>query len=509
MSPVEGDDLACITGLETWSRQPSLFPQFAYLYEIQPGSYQLLRLLHAISGMDYLLLFGGITAGGAAAFIFFSSWLLARLTELRPVWCALAVIACQEFTAAAYYANTSALAGAVTLAGIWLTTRTKSSSSLWLGGVVIGVGAYLRLDAGLIAPATLGFQLLLVSSPWTALRRTALVASFGALTLLVLLALSGTSLVAASHTLSQRGLAGEGFLLVRNMPLMLSYSYLGIGISGFLLLVIQKFWRLAALICLGVLPSLLIYGPNLTTTKYLYYAAPFLLLPGIWLLAQCVKADGRWRRTARVLFVLMISAVVIETCGGLQSSSPPFRRFDPAPLRVVFARTTLGDKKIVFGLGEGEIMPTDDGFRLRGGLLYAPEVWRREKSLIIENLSRLDRELAKPGSLRVITSTYLSRIATESWLLRHGYRPQARQGFPGNDTSWTAAWTTADRQVTLVEINHTPTDQAEFLAVAESRGPVLFLNDLGRQGFRHLAGNTGRWQRLSVGDNDLLTIYRR
>jgi hypothetical protein len=506
-APVEGDEQACLNGLEIWSRHPALFPGAAYLYEIQPGSYQIIAQLQRWTGADYIVLFGVCTVLGATIFIALSSLILTRVTLLPIGWCALIALCGQELVTAAYYLNTSALAGAFVMGGIALTMSRRPLWSLWLASLALAIGGWLRLDALLITPAVLGLKLYTGLDGRRALRQTAAISTITLVILLGLLTLAHTSLSAAWINLRARGISGEWQPLIIKGPLVLSYVLFLTSFAGVALLVCRRQWHLLSVVVLGVVPSIFIYGRHFTTTKYLYYAAPFLLLPGLWLLRESLTLPTNRRWIGRLAFGTLIFAGLIESCIGLQTSSAAYRRFDPAALSVTFASGKRGEKTWAWGLGEGEIIPTDDAFRMRGALAFAPEVWHRQKVQILGEVHRLDVELSRPGTTYAVTSTYLSMVLVHAWLWRHGFMPGESQTFLRNETSHTTAWTAPGRTMTVVFINQTTTEAQEFSEATKHEGGMLFINDRGDLAFRHLASDPVVWRQLSPVRNGLLTLY--
>jgi hypothetical protein len=503
-APVEGDDVGVIKGVEARLRGTGDFNAVSYLYPIQPGSYHVLHGLSLWSGQSALSVFGFVTAAGAAGFVLFASLLLARATALRPAWVAVALLLAPELVNAACYANTSAPAGALAMAGLAIAQRAESRRSLWLAGVVLGLGGWLRMDSLLISPAALGLRLL-GAEPRRAWRETSEMAAAGILTLVTACAVSSVSWHAAWEAFTARDNLRDWRMLRINGGLVLGYATTLICLAGIFLAGWARQWRVLTLILAGVLPSLAVYGGNFTTPKYLYYAAPFLLLPGLALTAGLLRS-ANFRRVG--LGVVLLLFPLAETTAGIQSASA-FRRFDPQPLLLAAPLQRLGGKSFTVGLGEGEILPTADGPRLRGGQLWSPAFWRREKTAILQEIARLDRLLATGAYPRVLTSTYLSYQLADAWLRQHGYTAGPSRAEAANPSTFAVDFTRPGTRMTLVWINQTEADATEFSQWSDTRERLLFLNDRGRLVYHRLSGGAGGWRLLSPGENGLLTIYER
>lgn len=500
-APVEGDEMGVVNGLQAWARGTGDFTAAAYSYPIQPGSYHLLRLLTRLTGAPELSVFGATTALAVAGFIGLSTALLARVSGLRPAWVAVALLLTPEITAAACYANTNALAGVFLMAGLVVARRARGHAGLWYAGLLIGLGGWLRLDSLLLSPLVLVLRLMAnpVINP---VRETAETAVASLLTLAPAFLLAGLPFEASLREFMGRDNFSNWHTLGVIGWLALGHVATIMSAGGILWLCLRRRWGLAALAAAATGLSLAVYGGSFVSPKYLYYAAPFLMLPALTLLAALLGVPG-WRR---VLGGGLLALCFAEIFLGLQTASP-FRRSDPAAPILAVGPVTIAGKSVTIGLGEGELIPTMDGPRLRGGQFWAPESWRRAKTAMREEIARLDGILGGTPPEFVLTSTYLAFAITDGRLRRQGYEMGARQPFPGNPSSFAVDCRAPGRRLTLILINHTRNDTREFSAWTHPGRRTLFVNDRGGGEFVRLVANPGDWRRLSPSGNGLITLY--
>jgi len=503
-APVEGDEQGVINGLEAWTRTPGLFPKTAYLYAIQPGSYWALRWLHVMLHVAYLPLLVAMSSAGAAWFATIATCIIAPLVKLKNCWVALCLLSAQELGAAACYANTSALAGAVVLTGLLIGLRRDSMGSAVVAGAVIAAGGWLRLDALLVTPVLLP-ALLAGQVPWRrAFLRTAVVAVVVLFLLLTLLRASGLGVTDSWKLYLTRPGSDWSLLLTRGW-LALSLSWGLGGVAGLVLWLLRGQWLLLAVTVFGSLPSIAGYGGSLTTPKYLFYALPFLALPAVWSAAAASRSNGllgRWLGRAWLL------VLVGELFTGVRTSSAEYRRYEPGAFLVRLLACPWHNKTMEWGFGEGEVVPTDDGPRLRGGLWYSPAMWLREKDNSRAALVELDRQMNDRRIRRVVTSTYLSWQVVDGWLLRHAFGRVGRTSLVANPGSHTSIWRYDNRDIEVILVNHGRGERPQFEDVSREPQGLLFVNDRGKIGRVALGACLEDWRLLTVGENGCLSVYR-
>lgn len=501
-TPVEGDELGVVNGLQAWARGTGDFADAAYSYPIQPGSYHLLHFLNQLTGAPELAVFCATTALAVVAFIFLSSILVSRVTGLRAAWVAVALLLMQEITTAAFYANTNAIAAVALMAGLVVAQRAESRAARWTAGLLIGLGGWLRLDSLLLSPVVLVLRLGHVPSG-RALRETAEIALVSCAALLAACAACGLSLEMSWREFMGRDNFSQWQPLRVNGWFALGFVASATSMIGTVWLCLTRRWNQLGLAVTASGLPLVVYGGSFVSPKYFYYGAPLMLLPALSLLAGLLGAAGRPRRW---LAFGLLAAFAGEALFGVQTASQ-FRRFDPSPPRIALGPVAVAGKSLTLGLGEGEIMQTADGPRLRGGQFWAPLVWHREKVAMREETARLAGILRDDPPALVLTSTYLSFGVVDGWLRQHGYQVGPRQPFQANRSSFTTNCQGTRHRLTLVLVNKTPHDTEEFNTWTISAQRIVFVNDRGGLEFRHLASTTGGWLPLSPSGNRLLTLY--
>ncbi|HEU5079370.1 MAG TPA: glycosyltransferase family 87 protein [Opitutaceae bacterium] len=505
-APIEGDDQAVANGLIAWLNGWPDYRKLAYGFPIQPGSYFVYQAGLRLSGAAPFQVFGAINLIGALLFLGLSGKLLADLTGMRWSWAALLLLCAQEMSAAWCYANTSSLAGAVMLGGL-LVARSPHTWRAIIGGLLMGLAATLRLDALLIAPAC--FPLLADRlGDWKhAALTTAIVAFVTAVTLVSFYAATHVSLVEAWQLYGTRGVSHSWTMLPEMCWLALSTLLLVAIVCGVRSLIRTTDLSRLAVIAFGVVPTLAIYGPNFTTTKYLYYAIPFAMIPAaLWLHELATSPEKKFRR----IYQLWIVGAIAEAFLGFRTTAYLYRRFEYSKTGFELAAANLGTFKLALTVGSGEVIGTADGFRVRTGTWFAPEVYRREKSDLKTETARL-HSLALFGETEVmLTSTYLSNVILDGELMSRGVHPELQNPyFPGDHASRTMRWFKSPHALTTLLINHDANDRAHFAVATARSKPLYFLSDRGWQEARHLDVRAPSWTCLSPREDGLIELYRR
>lgn len=507
--PVEGDELGVVNGLEAWRRGSGDFDRAGYLYPIQPGSYLVLRALGAVGGGGYLTWFGGLSVVGALAFAVGAARLLADVLEQRFAWVLAGLLTLQECTAAASYANTSALANAVAMAGLCCAWWAHSRRGLMLAGALLAVAGWLRADSLLVAPAVLGLRGM--KSDWrTAVRETAEVALVSGVFAVFLFRVSGVGVgeLLAQYRARPNTAAPDLLALYGWLPL----GYTATIAAGVALLaaLVRRAWGVFGLSVLGFAVPLAVYQGNFASPKYLHVALAFLALPVGWMLGRLIaRARTSWFTGA--VAGAMVLVHLSEGWFGVQTSHVSVRRFSPAPLMAECDLSRLARRNLRVGVGEGEILLPSDGPRLRGGFLWAPRVWRRLKQEMAEEQALLAKVLPEGPAPRILTCTYLSYRMVDGWLRAAGYR-EGEPTFLYRADSWVSRWSGPRGTVELFMINIDHDDRLRLPDLVRDGTEALFLNDIGAVGFSQLVGNAteeARWQRQSPRTDALVTLYRR
>jgi hypothetical protein len=506
--PVEGDEQGVINGVIAAEQHRVNFLDFSYIYPIQPGSFLLLRAGHAISGISHIALFGSMSAVGAIAFIVVMSFLGARLCQCRAAWVALGLLSCQEMVSAGWYANTCAIAAPFTALALLLTLRSGRGTTLFFSALLIAIGGWIRLDSLLITPAFLPLAFARSRDWRTAITQTAAVAlGSGALVALLLL-ISRTSFGEAWSTFITQPY-GEGWIsLWHKVWFVGSISFVALTV----LAAAGLLWTRDLLLCVtafaALLPPMFVYGHTFTTTKYLYYPLPFLVFMVIGAALKGARSNKRW---ARAVVVMGIVATIGEGIIGVRTSTEKSRRFSVQPAVTIASGQLPGRKNptsLVFG--EGEIIGTDDAFRVRTGWVFAASVWHREKVAAVAESKRIEA-LVRRDDATLLTSTYLSTRVVTGKLLREGAQRESRKFISDDETSFRAVWVHGADRITQLLINNSPAEVRLFseYAADTEHAHVLFINDRGENAANFLGVTPKDWRRLSPSGNELLAVYEK
>lgn len=429
--PVEGDEQGVIFGVNAMVRNDALLLPLRYLYEVQPGSYQLLSTLCRMTGAPVELIFGTVTAAGAVLFAFAGARLLGELCAIPFAWALVAMLWCQEVGTAAYYMNTSALAAGLAVAAISWAGRPASPASWLAAGLALGCAGWLRADSLLISPACLGLVHWRERRWPTALLRTAGIAAGALLTAALLFKLSDLSVTAPLQSYSGRPALLSSWREIRDMSVMLLSPALGLGvILGLVWLLHRRQHALCGVALLGMTPSLLAYGGSLTTPKYFYYLVPFALIPALALsrhLARRVAGLSPMPRRAWWAGLVLLAAG--DQLVGLRILHDSTRLMTAAPTVLTLARVQLGSREPALVVGPGELITNDDGFRVRTGQAFAPWCWRREKIRLAGELAAVSAILGQGADSTFYWSSWFPRQLLFRELLAAGFVPEntARQ----------------------------------------------------------------------------------
>ncbi|MBI5422663.1 MAG: hypothetical protein HZA32_01165 [Opitutae bacterium] len=495
--PVEGDDQGVIFGVEGMvSSSPELLAR-RYLFPIQPGSYDVLAAAVRLTGVSAQTVFASATVFGAALFAVSGAGLLSAALSIPFVFALLAMLACQETVAAACYLNTSALAGGVALLSLVPFARRARRSLLLLGGVGLGVAGWLRGDALLVAPATL--PLLALHDGWgaRALRDTALAAFVAIIAFLALRQLSGAPLSAAIATFAGRAPESSTLRMTRDALLtLLSPALLLASLAGVVWLAARKKGTLLLLLAAGLIPTALAYRDALVSTKYLYYTIPFALLPGLLLLRTLL---AQRRRTTLALLALAATADAVAGLRVLPSEA----RFFSAPPAAFSTSFVLGSRTIKVVLGGGDVIPNEDGFRLRTGHLFAAETWRREKL----------HQQARLAEIRAFVETHSSEtLYFAGWLPEQlALRELFAAGFLPRDSVTFTQWHRGTRSIELRFLGHVG---SPYQPAGPAPSPTLGRDPLliglyGNQVSPTELADGRHWRVATAPAQGFVTLYRR
>jgi len=512
VAPVEGDEQGVLFGVVGMLKNDTVLLHMRYIYELQPGYYHVLIGLTNLTRVAPETLFATLTVIGALAFALAGARLLQLLLHWPLGWSLVAILWCQEITTAAFYMNTSALAGGPAILAVILAYRPQRSA--WLAaGLLLAVAGWLRADSLLVAPACLGLAYWRERHWRPAIIQTAAIAVITVVIFLGLYALSGTSVFDSLNSYQQRGFLHTGWRTFgETIPQMLSPALALAALAGLALLLAPTRRPLGVVLICGISASLFAHGTELTTPKYFYYIIPFMLIPALVLIERLGRAvPVRFHYTAGLAAVVLILA---DSVLGLRTLMPVQRIFLPTPPLATFVQTTWRDKPIALVIGSGEVVFNVDGFRLRTGKWFAPGCWHREKQRVLTDLATIRSWLAPQSAdgkrpLTIYWANWLPLQMAARELLASGFRPAERHTKdmgPAAEERW-------HRDGQVVHLRYLgyagSTFQAPGPAPASGTGTdTYFIGDSAHRPLTELSDNRG-WQRLSAVPEGLLTVYQR
>jgi hypothetical protein len=407
ITPLEGDEQGVIHGATSLATGDLRYWDMRYLYEIQPGSYVLISRLARLTHWSVDNSFALLSAGGALLFAAGTALLVQRL--LRAPWplVALAVLLSQEIWAGAYYMNTTAVGGWLALLAVLLALRPLTPLCLVAVAVLLAVAGWIRVDCLLISPAVAAIV-------WW--RHRALRPFLREIVPTTLLALAVCALLFASCKVNPLGLPAiystrnvEGWRRTFQMYFFVTSSLVGVlSLVGVVLMAWQRQWSLLLVWLGGTALTFMIYGHSLGSDKYFYVAIPFFLLAAVFAAQDILRRWPGWPPVWRYAAAAFGAGLLLfDTVIGVLTSSSEYRLFLPRPRLATLANIPTGRRPIDLTVGSGELIFTADGYRLRGGTLFAPATWRLDKAEIIRRLDDLAGILRAPGDCSLFVSDWL------------------------------------------------------------------------------------------------------
>ncbi len=419
-SPVEGDEQAVINGLREMIRPVGADLRWRYTYPLQPGSYWITIGIHHLTHADVGQCYFALSAICATLFALLSAALIRAIGGIDFIPALVLALLCQEIQRAACYANSSTVGGCLVLAGLLVGARRADArtSRVVIAGVLIGLGAWCRLDALVLAPAFFFFRH--EETLHRAVIETLQAALVAILTLVGLYAMIHVGwrdimeIYSGRDTDAGYGRTFAGFYQVSSLGILLAAGW-GAWICGR-----RREWMPGMLFLAVLAPSLFLYSKSLTTPKYFYYLTPFLAILAAAGVADFFKNRRRW------LGGTILAVTVAEWLTGVRTTRTEFRRFTPNPTIATIAPVNLGSRRMVWVVGSGEVLGNDDGLSLRTGLAFAGTVWHSEKTRALDELAALQHVLETNPKLAVLTSTYASYQCTAGLLRVAGFECASR-----------------------------------------------------------------------------------
>jgi hypothetical protein len=439
-SPVEGDEVGVLTGVgEMGKRHPD--QRWFYLFPLHAGSHHLIRLFLTLGAPTPELAFGLATAIGAILSFIFSTLVLKRLAGTGWVAAALWLAAIPETAATAFYLNTSAIGAAFVWPAVALATGPATIGRSLAAGVLMGIGGWMRIDG-------LGIGLAIPILWWRfdrprAIRASALLAITTPATLFLLSFLSSISWADALSIWSARtaiipAKTAIGNSLLAIGPIMALATL--VGLLNITRLKDRLYW--AILLLLSILPTAAAHSRHLTTPKYLYYALPFIALPGLLLITRTLEVA---QRRGRFVMGFIVSLLILDWFSAFRFWQSQRRRWPLDAPAATLASVQLGSTKAEWVLGEGEMIPTDDGWRPKGGYGFAPIRWHKAKIAANDIIAQIAKQIQTQPETDITTCGWLSRQVIVAELLRQGFAATPARLHDVNEAStYTQEWQAAD-----------------------------------------------------------------
>ncbi len=408
ITPLEGDEQGVIHGATSLASGDARYWNLRYLYEIQPGSYVVINRLAHLTRCSTEGVFAFLSAGGALLFAALTALLVQRLLHAPWPFVAAGVLLSQEIWAGAYYMNTTAVGGWLALLAVLLALRPLTVPRSVLVAILLAVAGWIRIDCLLISPAVaaLSWQR---HRAWRPVCREVLPTALLAMAVCALLYFaSSINPLEILAVYRDRG-AVDGWGPTIRMYCIVTSSLVGLlSLLGLALLGRRREWSLLLVWAAGVGLSFAVYGRSLASNKYLYLAVPFFILAAVYAAQEIMRRWPQWPRPGRYAVAGLGAALLLfDTVAGVLTSSPAYRLFEPRPRLATVAQVAVDARKIELTLGAGELLATMDGYRMRGGTLFAPATWARDKAELIRRLDDLARILRAPGDCSLFVGDWL------------------------------------------------------------------------------------------------------
>ena len=422
VTPLEGDEQGVIHGATALARGDMRYWELRYLYEIQPGSYVAISRLARLTGWSTESTFALLSAGGALLFAASAALLVQRLLGAPWPLVAVGFLLSQEIWAGAYYMNTTAVGGWLAMLALLLALKPLTLPRSLAVAVLLALAGWIRIDCVLISPVVVALSWQRHRGLWPVIREVVPTTLLSLALLGLLYFASGVNFGDFFAAYRDRG-GDAGWGPTVRMYCIVTSGLVGLlSLLGLALLVLQRKWSLLLVWVGGTGLSLAVYGHSLASNKYLYLAAPFFILAAVFaaqdILGRWPALPRAWRyATAGIAGALLL----FDTVAGVLTSSPSYRRFEPRPQLAVLARVPAGRRSVELTLGAGELIATTDGYRMRGGTLFAPATWAMDKAEIIRRLDGLASILRAPGDCSLFVGDWLGYQLVLRMLRLEGY----------------------------------------------------------------------------------------
>lgn len=277
---------------ENYTIQQAGWDGIIYRYDVQAGTYQLVRYTHLFTGLDYYASFSVICIIAFIGVIFFSAHFLATITK-APLWATgICLLSFPEMMVIAGYPNSNIIALLFVAASFSFAVRKKFIYPI-ISAVLLSLAIWSRFDAILLIPV---YTTTLWLVRKNAVREIFVVGVIVAALTPLLLLLSHTSIGTVVQKLSQHGTQWENVeFTISNY---IAFFPLAIALSaafGIFHLIILKDYKRITFVTLGTIPIFVAYGWTVTTGKYLIYTIIPISLLVVYGYFYIFKTNNRFR----------------------------------------------------------------------------------------------------------------------------------------------------------------------------------------------------------------------
>jgi len=450
----ETDSMAIANACEQ-IRHTGVFAEnvMGHSYHMQSGTYFIIITVSKIFNLSAFVSYSIITVVFALIFFFAASYFVSKISGYSIITIAIVLTLFQEMAALAYYPNSAVIAAAFFMTAFSIVLSTKLNPwKLALSGILLGLGAWCRIDVMFAFPSLFFLLLMRNKKFWLSLGQSA---SIGILCILVL-----SILMFAMHA-NLAGILGyksdfslKLYAMKNNLGLadiQLIRAHLGVFPALILLLMIlgiaylvrKKSWYILSLWLSSLVFYYLLGINNMVAPKHLSYYIPFhmlLVMAGIDLFRK-MKNPGKKIFTSVFVFLFVFQYVI-----GLRVSLAGFpymeRKYstlcpEPTLLRLGTFKTGYSPApslSLVFGTGIK--IATSDEFLASSGILYHPLMWHDQKKIFSESYRTLVNSLVysekdsidilvTDGSTQFVVNTLLSNgfllVSSDSLMLKDEY----------------------------------------------------------------------------------------
>lgn len=407
IAPVESDGNGFANGSSIMLQSKWGNNWAAYSFASQSGTYAVINLLSRATGLKPLASFSILSSICSVIFVVVSSLLISKVISMDFSICGLGLLLFQESITGGYYANSNVIASIFIITSLYLVSINGGKLyEMIIIGVLIGIGAWIRFDSIMIAPAIIFLLYLPLQFHFREIIKILLtIFIFAFIVILSALYGSGSSISlmlanAAGHFGSEPvGTQNLGIPMIGGADIKSYLSYFSALLAflilfGIIEIIKTKKWILLGFIVSGIVPFFLVYSGTITTPKYMYYLLPFWGLLAALGFSRVVlnRSKTLWGNTLLIVLALLSLQYIIGFRATFKSK-PYINDPNPTLIKIFSLPLTRGPiSSFSIVVGPGSMINTADGDRLSSGFLFAPIVW-------INNKNDLEREISSLSSI--------------------------------------------------------------------------------------------------------------